>query len=222
MGPRVRYSAHWKGTIPSWLQDLPEETQQLYKSELKAMSDALWELEVTGAAPVLPDGRVGGNAAFRIPMNGQKDAMVVSKSGKLNGVHFQPEDACVVTSFNHDEWSSDYFAISEDQLPTSDTPMHYAALYAHEKYSWMERPDALLHGHALETEEIADRNHLPISTEETMCSTPEDTAALMDLFAKYPYPEYKVFIRKGHGFVVLGKNMQDALDTLKNVVVPAM
>ncbi|ELU01460.1 hypothetical protein CAPTEDRAFT_186854 [Capitella teleta] len=222
-GPRVQFLANREGTVSALLNKVPNGVQNYYNEQVEAMAEALWELEVCGAAPVLPDDRVGGNAAFRLPIEGHEDAMVVSKSGKLGGVGFDvSKDACVVTGFDHKEWSSTYYSISDDVLPTSDTPMHYAALTAHSAYGWTEKPNAFLHGHALESAEAAQLHGLPISHEITTCSTPDDTKALMLLLKDYAYPAHKVFIRRGHGFVVLGKDVADALNTLRTQVLPAM
>ncbi len=42
--------------------------------------------------------------------------------------------------------------------------------------------------------------------------------ALSDLLRSHPYPEHKVFIRKGHGFLILSGTMQEAIDTLSGLL----
>ena len=217
----MKFSSQWTGSVQSFLQRLPQDMKSKYHMELKDMADALWELEDTGAAPILPDGKVGGNAAFRLIMADNEEVIVLSKSGKTSGQNFNiDEDVCVVTNFNTDTWCAEYLSTSIDVLPTSDSPMHHAALSAHKQFHWSEMPNAILHGHALETEEEAAALGLPISTEETLFSTPEDTQALMTLFEGHPYPQNKIFIRKGHGFLLLGQSMQDALETFRKSILP--
>jgi hypothetical protein len=64
--------------------------------------------------------------------------------------------------------------------------------------------------HALETEEDAKRLRAPISEEETMFSTPDDTAALQTLFRAFPYPCTALYLRKGHGFFSLSPSIETA------------
>ena len=56
--------------------------------------------------------------------------------------------------------------------------------------------------------------------EETLFSTQEDSQALLNLMEKFPYPQHKVYIRKGHGFIVLGKDMADAMVIFNEQVKP--
>merc|ERR1711976_194319 len=111
----------------SFLDTLPKDVQTTFHNEIADMADALWELEKTGAAPVLPDGKVGGNAAFRLQVDNKQEVIVLSRSGKTSGQRFDlKKDVCIVTHFDKDKWASEYFSISKDVLPTSDTPMHHA------------------------------------------------------------------------------------------------
>lgn len=79
---------------------------------------------------------------------------------------------------------------------------------------------ATLHGHSLDSLEDAECLHLPCSNEETLFSTPDDLRALLDVAGRYPYPQNKIFIRRGHGFFILGKDITDALLTFRRVVEP--
>jgi hypothetical protein len=60
----------------------------------------------------------------------------------------------------------------------------------------------------------------PCSHEETLFSTPADTEALMVLFKKYPYPQHKCFVRKGHGFFILSQSVEEAMHIFNHQVKP--
>jgi hypothetical protein len=61
---------------------------------------------------------------------------------------------------------------------------------------------------------------LPISDHETLFSTPEDLAALEALFIAHPYPAHNLYIRKGHGFFLLGQTAAEVGQVLEQVVAP--
>ena len=216
--PRIKFGCHWKGTIESLKLD--EDGTNKYRSLVNGMADAMWELEQAGVTPVAPDGKVGGNAAA-IFSSKDTEYIIVSKSGKNAGQRMnEVSDICIVEKFYKKEWEVDYRSISKEVLPTSDSPLHYAALNAHKQFKWSERPGVVLHGHALETEEEAIKYNFPCSTEQTLFSTPSDAKALLDLLSKHPYPDNRVFIRKGHGFLLLAIDMEDAVDTFRKLIKP--
>ena len=221
MADRVRFITTKIGSLQDFFNEHPGFHDKVHTA-LEMLADILWEMELAGVAPILADGRVGGNAAMRIP-DADKEVMIVTKSGKRAGKHLDIEkDICIVVACDLDAWAVEYYAASDSILPTCDSPMHYAAFSAYRKYGWSSRPDVILHGHALQTEEAARQYDLPISTRETAASTPEDTAALMELFGTYAYPESKVFIRKGHGFVILAGDVEEGMAIFRNVVKPAV
>lgn len=216
---RVKYTTTRISSIDSILSD-PKDKAKFDKVS-KDVCDALWEMDLCGAAPVIPaDGKVGGNAAIKLDVNGE-EWMVVSKSGKLPGVKMDVErDVVVITKYDSVKWMCEFASCEEETLPTSDTPMHYATFAAHKKLNWSQVPGAILHGHAVETVEKASKIGLPISMKETICSTREDTDVLMELFNDHPYPQHKVYIRKNHGFLVLGKDMTEALKLFREQIKP--
>ncbi|KAK2144333.1 hypothetical protein LSH36_766g02051 [Paralvinella palmiformis] len=215
---RVQFQCHWKGKISS-LYGKQEGLEQLIKTLQDFMSEGLWELDQTGAAPVLPDGKIGGNAAAKFVV-GDQDYFLVSKSGKLAHQRMVDADFCVVRDFNLQNWSCEYLSSDESIQPTSDTPMHVRVFRASTELNWPEEVKATLHGHALATEEEAKKCGLPISHKETQCSTREDTEALITLMKQYPYPEHKVFIRKNHGFIITSASMADANMIFKSKLKP--
>ena len=218
-GQRVKYISTRVGTIDSLLSD--PKVKVNFEKVSKDMSDALWDMELSGAAAVQDiDGKVGGNAACTMNVNGEF-WMVVSKSGKTPGVKMDMErDVVVVTKYDHVKWACEYASCDEEVLPTSDTPMHYATLSAYKTLNWSEVPGAILHGHALETVEKATKLGLPISMEATECSTRKDTDVLMELLKCYPYPQHRIYIRKDHGFLILGKDMNEVLQIFKEKIKP--
>ncbi len=217
-GPRVKFTAHRVGTLDTFFNEHPGLRDGL-QDTLKQLAEALTEMEVSGGAPVLADGKVGGNGALRLQLTSNDEVMVITKSGKLaNQVLDLNTDICIVRSFDMDTWSAEYFAKEDSILPSSDTPLHHASLNAHKKCGWTDPPNIILHGHGLATEEEAKRLNLPISTTETLFSTPEDTQALLELFKAHPYPSSKVFIRKGHGFVILASSVGEGVDIMNNIM----
>ena len=220
--PRVKFGAHWKGTIES--MGLDTQSTEKLQELVTGIADVMWELEEAGVTPVAPDGKVGGNVSARftaVTSSGDDvTCLLVSKSGKAAHKRISGKDMCLLEGFDREKWSTDYRAASAEVLPTSDTPLHQACMDAHRRFSWTEAPGIILHGHALETVEEATKLSLPISTVETLFSTPEDSEALLDLLAEHPYPESKVFIRKGHGFMLLGKDLEDALETFREKIKP--
>ena len=216
---RVKFSALWRGSVADFLRDNPD-VQNAYHKMISELADAVQLLELSGAAPVVEDGKVAGNVAARMMINGL-DFLVVSKSGKLSGPPLSVEDEfCIVTGFDHEKWSLEYYAKDSSTLPTSDSPLHHAVLHAGAEFHWDETPLVSLHGHALETADEAERLGFPCSVEETLFSTPDDMYALLSLLKENPFPLNKVFVRKGHGFVVLGKTTSETVETFKTNVVP--
>uniref|UniRef100_A0A0G4FWB8 Class II aldolase/adducin N-terminal domain-containing protein n=1 Tax=Chromera velia CCMP2878 TaxID=1169474 RepID=A0A0G4FWB8_9ALVE len=226
-GPRIKFSLR---------KDEEEQGREILKKletallpAAASLSSALAEVERDGAAPVLPDGKVGGNGAVLL---GDLDcpALLVSRSGKEKGHILRvPDDFALVTSFDRERWEAVYVPCGSDQTvkPTSDTPLLWAALVSSKKKGEGDAKDSrtapparfALHGHALER---GSRGiHIPISDEETLFSTPEDVAALERLFDSAGYfPLHRTFIRRGHGFFILGEGSSEALETLRTVVVP--
>ena len=217
---RVKFQAVWKGSLMQILEDDKELSKQ-FSAVVGPLSDACWEMEKAGVTPVHIDGKVGGNASVAIKNSQGQCYLLVTKSGKLANQRLSPEsDVSIVTDFSTEQWAAEYHGISDKVLPTSDTPMHWAAFKAADSMKWNKRPVVILHGHALETEEAANKLGLPISTKETLFSTPPDTEALLELFEHYPYPKYKVFIRKGHGFMLLAESMEDAVEVFRKQIKP--
>lgn len=130
------------------------------------LSSLMSELECSGAIPVLNDGLVAGNCAVsaRLILNSvSKDssgntreqlpdtAVYVSRSGKPPGARMAAQDFVLVTGFDPQSWSVQYRSSGTDIRPTSDTPLHIAALDCTmtADYGWEETPLVAAHGHAL-------------------------------------------------------------------------
>lgn len=61
---------------------------------------------------------------------------------------------------------------------------------------------------------------LPISEHATLFSTPPDLQELEALLAAHPFPAQRCFIRRGHGFFILGEDVAHAEQTFDQLVVP--
>lgn len=59
---------------------------------------------------------------------------------------------------------------------------------------------------------------LPISEHETLFSTPADLDELETLLMGHPYPAECCFIRRGHGFFLLGETVAKAAGTFDKLV----
>jgi len=214
---RVKFESTWKGSVADFIRE--HKIQDVYYKTTGELAEALQLLESSGAAPVAEDGKVAGNVAARI-VKDDLDILVVSKSGKQSGSVSTEDDFCIVTGFDAVQWSVSFYASDSSTLPTSDTPLHHAAFHAAEKFHWDDVPYVSLHGHALETEDKAEQLGLPCSEKETLFSTPDDMHELVLLLKQYPFPLNKVFVRKGHGFLVLGKTTAETVETFKANVMP--
>lgn len=167
---------------------------------------ALETLETVGCCPVLDDGLAAGNGATRTA----EGTLLVSRSGRVPGT-FDPDDIVELVQFDADAWVATYRSRDESSRPTSDAPLHWAALLeAPARYGWSAVPRASLHGHVLETTRAAEALGLPISSEATLFSTPPDRAALLDLLGRAPYPDHPTVIRRDHGFFALAPNLGSA------------
>jgi len=216
---RVKYSAVWKGSVVDYLRE-HRNIQDVYYKTTAELAAALQLTESCGAAPVVEDGKVAGNVAARI-VSDDVDVLVVSRSGRQALQSFSAHDQfCIVTGFNAARWSVDYYGRDASTLPTSDVPLHHAVLHAADEFNWDSTPYASLHGHALETSEQAQRLGLPCSVKETLFSTSDDMYELLSLVKQHPFPLHRVYVRKGHGFVVLGTTVAEAVEIFNANVKP--
>jgi hypothetical protein len=113
------------------------------------------KMEELGAAPVLNDGKVGGNCGISWSLAdeaaGSEPDMLVSKSGKEAGAMLQPRDFVRLRSFDRVAWAADYSSVSADVRPSSDSPLLNACLCSDKarNYGWQHVPRVAIHGHAL-------------------------------------------------------------------------
>jgi hypothetical protein len=178
------------------------------EDEWRPLAAALRLSEELGAAPVLPDGRVGGNGAV---LSKDGASVVVSRSGREAAAPFAEEHFVRILDFDAVRWRAVCTGPDPTAEPSSDAPLLWHALkVAPARYRWRGRPRLVLHGHACATEEEAAARGIPCSARETPFSTPDDLDALMDLLRRYPYPENQLWIRKNHGFFLLAESEEEA------------
>lgn len=208
------------------LQLLPFSTKirETYFSateELAKLGASLSTLEKHGAAPILPDGKVGGNGAILFSdENGEN--LFVSKSGKVCGEDVLPEHFCAINKFERDKWKASFYSPCNSNKPSSDTPLLWTSIMeANKRFpNWESQPKVALHGHAIADQKAADELNLPISIKETLFSTPEDLDELERLFEQYPYPKHQIYIRKNHGFFLLADSIAEAVRIYENSILP--
>lgn len=150
--PRIKFKVERLGAFnlnESATPPLHSYEQLLQLSQLQHL------LEEHGVIPILNDGLVGGNCAMNSNTAGidSENGIVVSKSGKRPKNRLSLRDFVLVTDFDRrrDVWTACFKSIDENTKPTSDTPLHFAALApgCSERYSWTEEPKVAVHGHAL-------------------------------------------------------------------------
>ena len=244
---RVKFKSQWLGSQDALFAKY-DGLREEYERVCTDLAQQMNELEKSGVAPVAPDGKVlnvsllhmvcdslldvvrlfvfaqvGGNCSYLLEVAGHK-FVIVSKSGKApHRVMDIYEDFAIIDAFDFESWSCQYFASSADVLPTSDAPLHCAVLLQTPRtMNWSQHPKLVLHGHAFETVESATRCDYPISTEETLFSTPEDTEALVTLMSKHAFPDHHVFVRKGHGFVLLASSLEQARKVFETNMKPKL
>eukprot|EP00878_Enallax_costatus_P018072 GHUV01019014.1.p1 GENE.GHUV01019014.1~~GHUV01019014.1.p1 ORF type:complete len:251 (+),score=57.08 GHUV01019014.1:162-914(+) len=194
--------------------------------ELQALMSLMERMEQLGAAPLLNDNAVGGNCGMLIDLpDGGGPSLFVTRSGKPPGLHLTPADFVQIVDFDKAAWRCQYRSTDPGHKPTSDTPLLQACLssVSQERHHWTQQPRVALHGHALATGEGLDAArtlNLPISEHETLFSTPADLNELETLLMAHPYPAECCFIRRGHGFFILGGTVAHAEATFDRVVVP--
>ena len=188
----------------------------------KDLAFGLQTLSSTKAAPVGPDGKLLGNVAALVPTGSQSIGKVlISRSGRGpdEPVDLERDFVCCV-DFDTSEWRAKFRRKAKDDVkPSSDFPLHwYSLVEAAKACHWEQEPKFVLHGHSFASSEDAELLNCPISEEETLFSTKEDVDALRTLLVGYAYPEHKVFIRKGHGFLIFSETMLEATKQLYDML----
>ncbi len=192
-GPRIKFECVRTGDLPALSAEV--------LAALAALSRIMAALERLGGTPVLPDNRVGGNCAFRV----SPSLLLVSRSGKEAGAALRvPADFVAVTAFDSERWSCSFASSDPSLRPSSDTPL-----------LWHCCRGLAVHGHGIDGAADAEALSCPISAEETLFSTREDLVELEKLMRAHP--QAPLYIRKGHGFFVLGKDARELQEHLAPV-----
>lgn len=204
-GPRVRFAS-----------DRRPGSFEATEDQWRPLAAALKLSEESGAAPVLPDGKIGGNGA-RLLDDG---SMLVSRSGREAETDFTARDFVRVVAFDAAEWRASFDSADPSVKPSSDTPLLWRALVTAPSTcrAWKSapsRPTFVLHGHSCASEEEALARGLPCSPKETLFSTPADTEALAEIFETHPWPDHNVFVRKNHGFFLLATSADEAINVFQ-------
>eukprot|EP01025_Chloroclados_australasicus_P054688 TRINITY_DN64_c1_g1_i1.p1 TRINITY_DN64_c1_g1~~TRINITY_DN64_c1_g1_i1.p1 ORF type:complete len:374 (-),score=25.52 TRINITY_DN64_c1_g1_i1:356-1477(-) len=208
-------------------------------TQLVPMLQLMLEMEEQGALPVLSDGAVAGNCGFSGRLlcemedveqcNNNKDnkfdrdsVYYVSRSGKTAGKLMTGEDIVQVLDFDRKAWHAYFNSSSVTVKPTSDLPLYHIMLNreAVKTYRWQKAPNVIVHGHALADGVVASELGIPVSDRLTLFSTLEDMIELEKLLIQYPYPLHRCYIRRGHGFFILGDSVQEVRETFDEVIQP--
>ena len=213
--PRVKFGAKRIGK--------PRLNNAVLLSQLQELGALQHHLEEIGVVPILEDGLVGGNCSLKAF---HTEILFVSPSGKEPFMELQARDFVEVENFDRTGWCCEFRSFCESQKPTSDLPLHVAALKGSKcTSSWPHLPNVVVHGHALadgEGLDAAKRSGFPISDRETLFSTPDDLVELENLFLQHPYGTTRCYIRRGHGFVVLADSVKDASSFISKTIEPLL
>jgi hypothetical protein len=168
-----------------------------------ALHRALVEMEALGLAPLLDDGGVGGNGAVLLASG----AVLVSASGRRPG---EPRTVEVI-ALDPETFRVTFRADDAASEPTSDVSLYWATL--------VERPGprAALHGHALASDADAARLGLPISDEAIEFGTQRERASMCAMLDRFPYPAHRTWIRRDHGFLTAGDDLDDVRDAVRRL-----
>lgn len=158
--PRIKYKEQRTGQL-----ELPQPVPQ----GLVQLAALMSMLEACGMIPVLDDGLVGGNCAItcstgggQLLYDGEWDSssaaeggfmggILISRSGKQPGAALQAADWVLLTHFDATTWRAEFWSAGEGIRPSSDAPLHAAALApgSAQRYAWGAQPLVAVHGHAL-------------------------------------------------------------------------
>lgn len=201
-------------SAPPGLDGRPLHAEQLPRNAGKTLS-----AECANAPPE------SSKSSTSSTSSGGNGAILVSRSGKQPGAALQAADWVLLTSFDAAQWQAEYWSADGSSRPTSDAPLHAAALGpgCAERWGWSEAPQVAVHGHALAEGaglERARQQGLPVSEQETLFSTPEDLAQLEALFRAYPYPQHRCYIRRSHGFLLLATSVEEAEQHFEQQILP--
>jgi hypothetical protein len=229
--PRIKFRCELD---PEPCSDLSEEDERCFEG----LADLLSQAEKASLTPLLNDGLVAGNCAALV---GRR--LFVSRSGKRAS---ERASFVEVLEFDRSEWRCRYRrrrrtdgADDDAPRPSSDTPL-LAALLLGAVGGGDDTPLApgarfVLHGHALADDDdeegggggLAAARALgaAVSEKETLFSTPEDLSEVEKLLRRRPYDAAEggggaggLYVRRGHGFFLLGRTIEELERGLARVV----
>lgn len=158
------------------------------------------ELQELNFAPQNKSGSAG-NLSFRIAP--AKDAFIITCSNTRLRENMPDNDFAVVLNI---ELEANSVEAVGKRSPSSESLMH-GALYR-------ARPEinAIFHGHDAQIIKLGNTTDIPETNKEEAYGTPELVCEILKVPGN---PNFVIL--KNHGFVALGKNMQDAADIVKEV-----
>jgi hypothetical protein len=200
LGERIKFDLSYVG---SWT--CPDEIW-------RPMAEAIECFVKLGCLPVMSDGTYAGNLGVRTA-----EGIVVSRScrGKDKS---QAGDFVLVTDFDRKNWKVSYQSISADVAPTSDTPLYWMSLVdLSARGIWPKSPGAAVHGHGWCSVAMARRFAAPMTAAPTQFSTRQDSEVMEKLFIDNVFPTHHFYIRNGHGFFAVEKNLSDLQEMIVNI-----
>lgn len=174
-GPRIKFAAHRTGELllpAAALPPLGRLAALMHRLEERGVIPVLDDGLVGGNRAIVAsaasngsgdDGNGSSMVASSSGASGAGDrgsssgaaaalqGVLISRSGKPPNHALQAGDWVLLQRFDPASWSAEYLSASEAARPSSDAPLHAAALGpgAAERYGWAEAPAVAVHGHAL-------------------------------------------------------------------------
>ena len=140
----------------------------------------------------LVEGGAAGNLSFR--MMGNEDKFVITASGIDLG---NLKDDCFTMIISCDFNKKEIYAEGV-KTPSSESMLHWAI------YQERKNVNVIFHGHCEEIMRYLDKLKIPETKKEEPYGTIELVQSILDIL-----DDHNFLIRKNHGFISLGKTMQE-------------
>ncbi len=144
-------------------------------------------------APPYPGGS-SGNLSFRIKSN--ENNFIITTSHTALRDNMSDADFTEVTNYRINQ---NLITGKGEKIPSSESIMHFLI------YKSRKEINAIFHGHSSEILKYTEQLNVPITKKELSYGTVEFAKDALNLLHKSDF-----IILKNHGFVSLGKTMQDA------------
>ena len=149
------------------------------------------------------EGNYTGNLSFR-----SKEGFIITASGLRSKQNLT--DECFVFVKRYEEQSNTFFVDGKNQ-PSSETLMHYLIYRNHKDIN------VIFHGHNNSILSKAEKLGIPTTRKKHYPGTKELAKEVLNIIG-----ENRLIVLKNHGFLSLGKTMQEAGELALNTLVKSI